>query len=143
MRNDSGRSRLEGTSYSRLRVVSVRHIRWILTCDSREQASCSGAWIYRRDGISDVLEECAFAKSAKAQILEGEAMRDNVCDQRVVHVVRCSCMITEQYSGYHQWKKWVCGGENVPFAKADVEGNLELQLQRRKLGEQRCQDFGP
>jgi hypothetical protein len=35
------------------------------------------------------------------------------------------------------------GGGNVPFAKADVEGDLELQLKRRKLGEQRRQDFAP
>jgi hypothetical protein len=35
------------------------------------------------------------------------------------------------------------GGGNVPFAKADVEGNSELKLERRKLGEQQRQDFAP
>jgi hypothetical protein len=63
----------------------------------------------------------------------------------VVHVVRCSFVITEQFSRVsiiEERREEVVGGTYLE-RDFEVEGNLELKLKRRKLGEQTRQDFVP
>jgi hypothetical protein len=63
----------------------------------------------------------------------------------VVHVVRCSFMITEQFSRVsiiEERQKEVVVGTYLE-REFEVEGNSELKLKRRNLGEQTRQDFAP
>jgi hypothetical protein len=130
--------------YSRSRVGSARHIRWAISCADREATTCSYATGYCSGDTSYMLVGSRFCKVSQGSNTRmrsfariGMRSEGGACCSLLIYdhrtVFRVSIM---KESGWN-------GGGNVPFAKADVEGNLELKLERRKLGEQRRQDFTP